>query len=189
MGKDDMKNATGQNATKQDGTRQDAARQDATRQDTIQAGRKLTLWERYLTNEIGIEFKACLYFFAILFFYCMYRLITGFDDAKIIHMTEMIFACYIIGYIQVFIFWNFDEADTLGIKECVGMIACTALYCILSYFCGWFEKSITVTLLLALYLIVTYVCVFFIYRSKRRIDDKKLNEELRLFQSEHKKSE
>ncbi len=30
--------------------------------------RKTTLWERYLTTEIGIEFKACLYFFAILFF-------------------------------------------------------------------------------------------------------------------------
>lgn len=30
--------------------------------------RKLSLWERYLTKEIGIEFKACLYFYAILFF-------------------------------------------------------------------------------------------------------------------------
>ena len=150
---------------------------------------KLTLWERYLTNEIGIEFKACLYFFAILFFYCVYRLITGSDDAKILHLTEMIFTCYIIGYMQVFLFWNFDEADTLGLKECAGMVICTAIYCVVSYFAGWFEKSIPATLIMALYLLVTYVCVFFIYRSKRRIDDKKLNEELRLFQSEHKKSE
>ena len=30
--------------------------------------KKPTLWERYLTKEIGIEFKACLYFFALLFF-------------------------------------------------------------------------------------------------------------------------
>ena len=26
---------------------------------------KPTLWERYLTKEIGIEFKACLYFYAL----------------------------------------------------------------------------------------------------------------------------
>ncbi|MCR4787694.1 MAG: DUF3021 family protein [Lachnospiraceae bacterium] len=150
---------------------------------------KLTLWERYLTNEIGIEFKACLYFFALLFFYCMYRLITGSSDAKIIHMAEMIFTCYFMGYIQMLVFWNFDEADKLGIKECVGMVVCTALYSIVSYFGGWFEKSIKVTLIMAVYLLFTYVCVFLIYRSKRHIDDKKLNEELKVFQSEHKKSE
>ena len=78
---------------------------------------KTTLWERYLTKEIGIEFKACLYFFAILFFYCMYRILTGSLDASIIHMAEMIFACYIIGYIQVYLLWNFDEAEALGLKE------------------------------------------------------------------------
>ena len=150
---------------------------------------KLTLGERYLTNEIGIEFKACLYFFAILFFYCMYRLIMGLDDARIIHMAEMIFTCYFIGYMQVFLFWNFDEAETLGIKECTGMVVCTALYCIVSYIGAWFDRDLKVTLLMALYLLICYVCVFFIYRSKRHIDDKKLNEELRLFQSEHKKSE
>ena len=36
--------------------------------------KKLTWYEKYLFDEIGIEFKACLYFFAILFFYCIYRI-------------------------------------------------------------------------------------------------------------------
>ena len=27
--------------------------------------KKVSLWERYLTKEIGIEFKACLYFFGV----------------------------------------------------------------------------------------------------------------------------
>ena len=147
---------------------------------------KLTLWERYLTNEIGIEFKACLYFFAILFFYCVYRIADGLYDASILHMTEMIFTCYIIGYIQVFLFGNFDEAEHLRTRECIGIAVCTTLYCLVSWFCGWFEKALPVTLMLAGYLLITYICVFFIYRSKRRIDDKKLNEELRLFQTEHK---
>ena len=148
---------------------------------------KTTLWEKYLTKEIGIEFKACLYFFAILFFYCMYRICMGVYDASILHMTEMIFTCYIIGYIQVYLLWNFDEADTLGTKEIAGIAICTALYSILSYLCGWFDKKIPLTLGLAAYLIVTYVCVYFIYKSKRRIDDKQLNEDLALFKTEHKK--
>lgn len=29
--------------------------------------KKVSLWERYLTKEIGIEFKACLYFSEFFF--------------------------------------------------------------------------------------------------------------------------
>ena len=150
---------------------------------------RLTLWERYLTKEIGIEFKACLYFFAILFFYCVYRMLESSFDAKILHMAEMIVTCYVIGYIQVYLFDNFDEADTLGGREWAGIAVCTLLYCLVSYFGGWFGKKIVVTLIMAAYILITYICVFLVYRSKRRIDDKKLNEELRLFQTEHRKSE
>ncbi len=149
--------------------------------------KKLTLWERYLTQEIAIEFKACLYFFALLFFYCVYRIINGSFTADIWHMTEMIFTCYVIGYLQILVFWNFDEADELRIKECVGMLACTALYCLVSYLGSWFDKKLMPTVWLAVYLLFTYVCVFFIYKTKRKIDDKKLNEELRLFQTRHRK--
>lgn len=65
-----------------------------------------SLWERYLTKEIGIEFKACLYFFAILFFYCMYRLCLGKTVADMIHMAEMIGLAYLVGYLQVYLLWN-----------------------------------------------------------------------------------
>lgn len=147
---------------------------------------KTTLWERYLTREIGIEFKACLYFFAILFFYCVYRVCTGRVTADILHLTEMIFTCYFIGYMQVYLFWNFDEADTLGKKEICGMIICTLIYSVLSYFLFWFDKNIYLTLGLAAYLLFTYVCVFFIYKTKREIDDKQLNEDLALFKTEHR---
>ena len=149
--------------------------------------KKTTLWERYLTKEIGIEFKACLYFFAILFFYSMYRICIGSLEASIIHMAEMIFACYIIGYIQVYLLWNFDEADRVGAKEIAGVIICTAVYSLLSYFLNWFDKNVYVTLGLAAYVLVTYICVILIYKTKRNIDDKKLNEDLALFKTEHKK--
>lgn len=146
---------------------------------------KLSLWEKYLTKEIGIEFKSCLYFFAVLFFYCVYRLACGIYDAGILHMTEMILSCYIIGYIQVYLFHNFDEADTLGSTECLGAGICIVLYTLLSFFLGWFDRKLWLSGIFAVYILITYICVFLIYRSKRRIDDKQLNEELRLFKTEH----
>ena len=149
--------------------------------------KKLTPWERYLTNEIGIEFKACLYFFAILFFYCVYRVIGGIWDAGILHITEMIISCYIICYIQFFAFNNFDEADELKGREIAGIIICTLIYCALSYVFGWLNKNLTATIVFAIYLVVVYLCVFLIYKVKRSIDDKKLNEELKQFKAEHKK--
>ena len=151
--------------------------------------KKLTLWERYLTKEIGIEFKACLYFFAILFFVCVFRMINGTFSVSIAHMAEMIFTCYIIGYMQVFLFGNFDEADTLGLREYAGVTVCTLLYCGVSVLGGWLDRKVLATLIFAAYILLTYVCVILIYCSKRRIDDKKLNEELKLFQTDHKKSE
>ena len=149
--------------------------------------RKVSLWELYLTKEIGIEFKACLYFFAFLFFYCLYRMFHGIFDASILHMTELILSCYIIGYLQVYLLWDFDEADRLGGKEVLGIALCTVIYAVLSYVFSWFGREWIVSALFAGYVLLTYLCVFLIYRSKRRIDDKKLNEDLKLFQTEHKK--
>ena len=148
---------------------------------------RVTLWELYLTKEIGIEFKACLYFFAILFFYCVVRIIGDSFVADMLHMMEMILACYVIGYVQVYLLWNFDEADSLGGKELLGIVICTAVYSALSYAFGWFDRKPMATLIFAAYLMLTYICVYFIYKSKRYIDDKRLNEDLRIFQSEHKK--
>lgn len=145
--------------------------------------KKPTLWERYLTKEIGIEFKACLYFFAILFFYCCYRLCNGLFVAEILHMAEMIFLTYVIGYVQVFLLWNFDEAETLGGREIYGIAICTIIYTGVSFACKWFDRNIWVTLGFALYIIVMYVCVYFIYKCRRNIDDKILNADLELFKA------
>ncbi|SCX88900.1 DUF3021 family protein [Butyrivibrio sp. INlla14] len=150
-------------------------------------GSRVTLWELYLTKEIGIEFKACLYFFAFLFYYCVFRMIGGIFVADILHMTELIFTCYFIGYLQVYVLWNFDEAEHLGKKEWGAIILCTALYCGVSYLFKWFDRNLLATILFAAYILIVYVCVFLIYKSKRQIDDKRLNEDLRIFQSEHKK--
>lgn len=145
--------------------------------------KKPSLWERYLTKEIGIEFKACLYFFALLFFYCCYRLGTGRTVADILHMAEMIFLTYIVGYLQVYLLWNFDESDSLGKKELLGLGICTVIYTVISYLCSWFERNLWVTLGFAAYVIFLYICVFLVYKCRRSIDDKILNADLELFKN------
>ena len=150
---------------------------------------KPSLWERYLTKEIGIEFKACLYFFAFLFYYCLYRLYLGLTVAEILHMAEMIFSTYIVGYIQVFLLWNFDESDSFGKKEILGILICTSIYVALSYFCGWFDRNVYVTIGFSAYLIFMYVCVYMVYKYRRKIDDKILNYDLELFKTRSEKEE
>lgn len=148
--------------------------------------KKVSLWERYLTKEIGIEFKACLYFYAVLFYYCIYRVICGVWDASIVHMAEMILLTYCIGYLQVYVFWNFDEAEQMGIREMTGVSVCTGIYASVAGLCGWFDKNIWVILGFAAYIIFTYLCVFFIYKTRRSIDEKLLNDDLSLFKARNK---
>lgn len=143
----------------------------------------IAAWEHYLTTEIAIEFKACLYFFAILFFYCMYRLFMGSAQASILHMAQMIFLAYAMGYVQVYLLSGFDEGEELGMKECFYIILCSLLYAGISFLGGWFCKKAWLSMLFFFYMVFLYVCVFFVYKSKRRIDDKIMNENLKCFQA------
>lgn len=137
--------------------------------------------ERYLTEEIGIEFKACLYFFCILFFYSVYRVISGSVYAKIIHMSEMIILTYAMGYVQVRLLSNFDEGEEFKIKEIWYTLLCAGIYTIASFGFCWFSRNITVTIYFFLYMIFAYICAFLVYKLKRNIDAKLLNEDLKAF--------
>lgn len=145
--------------------------------------KKMSVWEHYLTVEIGIEFKACLYFFAILFFYSMFRLLKGSVEASILHMAEMIFLAYVMGYVQVYLLSNFDEGEKLRGKEWLYLIICSIVYAGVSFLGGWFDKRMWVSIVFCLYMIFLYVCVFLVYKSKRKIDEKMLNHNLRIFQA------
>lgn len=144
--------------------------------------KKISLLERYLTKEIRIEFKACLYFFCILFFYCIYRLTLGQADASILHMAEMILLTYVMGYVQVFLLRDFDEGEILGFREICYLLLCSLIYGAASYFGNWFDGHIGISIGFVLYIVLTYVCTFLVYKCKREIDGKLLNEDLKAFQ-------
>ena len=142
-------------------------------------------FKRILGIETGIEFKACLYFFCILFFYCMVRVIGNVYEANILHMLEMILSTYVMGYLQYFLMDNFDEGETFGIRQIVCSVICTAVYTALSFVFGWFAGSIKATVIFACYMLLTYICAFFVYRFKRSMDGKALNEDLNNFRERH----
>lgn len=139
-------------------------------------------FERYLRDEIGIEFKACLHFFAMLFFYCMYRVIGGVYEASILHMAELILMTYGMGYLQVYVLSNFDEAEQFGKKEVCYLVFCSLLYTGASWLFGWFDRQVGWTIGFLGYTLFEYVGAVWVYRVRRKIDEKLLNEELRAFQ-------
>lgn len=144
--------------------------------------KRVSRFERYLAEEIGVEFKACLYFFCILFFYSVYRVMNSNWDASIIHMLEMILMTYGMCYLQLYLMENFDEGERLGVKEVLYMMLCVGIYTGISYWGKWFDRKLTVTFFYAVYMIVAYVCAFMVYKVKRDIDGKLLNEDLKAFQ-------
>lgn len=140
--------------------------------------KKSERWEKFLhfmAVEIRIEYKACLYFFAFLFFYCCFLLLQKNYEASILHMAEMIFSTYLMGYIQVYLLGGFDESERFGIREAICAACCTAVYTLLSYLCGWFDRALPVTILFAVFLFFAYFCNYLINKIKREADTKQLN--------------
>ena len=138
-------------------------------------------FKKYLSFEIGIDFKTCIYSFIVLFFYSIYRIFQGSLLASIITMGEMIASAYIIGYIQVYLLKNFDEAEQLGIQECFAVFLCSTLYTVVSYILDWYDRNISATLLFFLYMIICYLSVFLAYKIKRDMETSALNRELEDF--------
>ena len=129
----------------------------------------------YFSVEVSIEFKACLYFFAILFFGCVRRVLLGSVQMSILHMAEMIAAAYLMGYLQVYVLGNFDEAEHLGKRQVLFILLCTVLYTGASWVLGWFDRDGVPTLIFAVYRFFAYGCMFVLNKLKRKIDMKNLN--------------
>lgn len=138
--------------------------------------------EHYLTTKIGVEIKCCLRFFLILCFYCIYQLIDGSANADIFHMLQMILLAYVMEWIQALIGSDFDELDALGAKEWTLTLLGSLVYAVAAHLGNWLDKSIDIEIGFGIYMVTAYLCTFLIYKMKRVIDAKFLNEDLKLFQ-------
>lgn len=121
-------------------------------------------------------------FFLILCFYCGYRWLADFTQAGIIHMLEMVLFAYAIGWVQNLLHYDFDEVDTLKIRDWTLVMISAALYAAASHFAGWFDGKIGVSIGFGFYIVCAYLCSYLVYKIKRTIDAKHLNEDLQQFQ-------
>lgn len=144
---------------------------------------------RFFLAEVGIEFKACLYFFAILFFYCMYRITQGSYQADMLIMAEMILSTYAMGYVQVYLLKNFEESDRLGAFEWMASLLCSLVYVGLAFLFSWFDRNWLPELLFFGYVMLCYVSIFCIYYVRRHWDTEELNLELESFKKLQKPEE
>ena len=74
-------------------------------------------------------------------------------------------------------------------KENVGILICTVIYTAVSYVGDWFDRNLWITVGFAIYVVFLYVCVFWVYKIRRRIDDKIMNDNLALFKARQKDDE
>lgn len=144
--------------------------------------RKVSVFERFFSIEIGIEIKSCLYFCCILAYYFIFRIIMGSWDASIVHMTEMIISTYVIGYIQIYLLFDFDEMDKFNWKVLVFSLVCSVTYMVLAILFNWFDGNMIANAGFLAFMMMCYLSYFIVSRAKRRIDTRLLNEDLREFQ-------
>ena len=162
---------------------------EAERNENMKRSKKLDKFRHVLLTEVGIEFKACLYFFAILFFYCMYRITQGSFQADMLIMAEMILSTYVMGYVQVYLLKNFEESDKLGAFEWMASILCSLIYVVVSFLFSWFDRKWLPELLFFGYVMLCYLSVFCIYYVRRHWDTEELNLELESFKKTRKPEE
>lgn len=130
---------------------------------------------RLVGREIAIEYKACLYFCCIIFFYIAYLMLRRIYVAEILVIWEIVLTAYVVSYIQVYLLHNFDEAERIGLKELLGSGTGTGIYAAAAWCFGWFEKNGWALLLFVIYMMFVYFCVFLCNKIKRDIDTKNLN--------------
>lgn len=141
-------------------------------------------FRKVLSYEIAIDFKTCIYFFMILFYYFIWQIIQGSLTADIVLMAEMIAAAYVMGCIQVYLLGNFDEAEKLGKVEWFKIVLASLTYTVASYALTWFARNLIATVLFFVYMVLCYGCIFLTYKIKRDVDTAQLNRELEQFKKE-----
>ncbi len=146
-------------------------------------------FEKFLAKELGIEFKAAIYFYTIIFFYFVYQLLQGSRQVDIVVLIEMMATTYIMGYIQVFLLGNFDEAEHVDLSVVLKVIFGALVYTGVSFFAKWFDRNLLVTGIYFVFMLVCYGCAYWAYSVKRVVSTREMNEELLAFKQQKRKED
>lgn len=144
----------------------------------------MTRVEQFLLKELGIEFKASLYFYTIFFFYFAYRIWCGSTQASLFVLVEMIVTTYFMGYLQVFLLGNFDEAETVDVSVVIKVLCSSLVYSGISYLGNWFDKNLMVTFIYFVFMLLCYGCVYWTYSFRRAVSTKEMNRELQAYKQQ-----
>lgn len=137
--------------------------------------KKTTRFERFMVYEMNVEFKVCVYFSCILFFYCVFAFLQGNREVSMLALVQMLFTTYGIGLFQAYVLHNFDEADALTKSEIASIVFCTVLYTGASYLFNWFGQQQIATALFVVYMVLVYLSMYLLYKVKREVETKELN--------------
>lgn len=135
-------------------------------------------WKGFLSREIAIDYKTCIYTLCLLIFDAGFQLWHHQYHISILFLIEMITCTYIITYVQVYLFNDFDEAKHLALKEWLGLVVSIILYDLIAYLLGWFGRG-NISWILGLFSIYLFICYFSVYianKIKRKIDTNRLNQ-------------
>ena len=130
-------------------------------------------WKGFLSREIAIDYKTCIYTLCLLIFDAGFQY-----HISILFLIEMITCAYIVTYVQVYLFNDFDEAKRFSLKEWVELLACIILYDLLAYLLGWFGRGNVAWVLIffSVYLLICYFSIYIANKIKRKIDTNRLNQ-------------
>lgn len=64
----------------------------------------------------------------------------------------------------------------------MSVIISSLVYAVVGHFAGWFDGNIGVCIAFGFYMVCAYLCSYLVYKIKRTIDTKHLNEDLQKFQ-------
>lgn len=135
----------------------------------------------YLGAEVWIEYKACLYSYCMMVFYCIFLLCRRIYQARILIMAEMVLVAYFMGYAQVYLLKNFDESDRFGKHEILSTLLCSFLYTLIAHVLNWFGRDLLAAGLFFLFMLFSFCCVCLVNRVRRAYDTQKLNKMLEEF--------
>ena len=135
-------------------------------------------WKGFLSREIAIDYFSCFFSLCLLIFDAGFQLWHHQYHISILFLIEMITCAYIVTYVQVYLFNDFDEAKRFSLKEWVELLACIILYDLLAYLLGWFGRGNVAWVLIffSVYLLICYFSIYIANKIKRKIDTNRLNQ-------------